>query len=258
MIRRPPRSTLFPYTTLFRSHPPGPGLCHRGSGAGSRAISAPACAGRRRSSRTRDPSPPASRAPSGRTGSRDSRTVSTSCSSPPSSSASSDPTTDERTLMEKPAPGNIWAGQKCLILRVFCRGDVRPGVVGAADQGPGLDVAEAEREGLGAERGELLRGHVALHGQVLARRSQVLTEGQDVTADAAQIFENTGQFLLRLAEAEHQAGFGEESFPRATGRLEHGEGTRVTGARSHPAIEPGDRFQVVVEDVDRGGHDLGN
>src|ERR1039458_10781465 len=28
MIRRPPRSTLFPYTTLFRS-PPAPG-CHRG------------------------------------------------------------------------------------------------------------------------------------------------------------------------------------------------------------------------------------
>src|SRR2546425_8617353 len=24
MIRRPPRSTLFPYTTLFRSHPPLP------------------------------------------------------------------------------------------------------------------------------------------------------------------------------------------------------------------------------------------
>src|SRR5438309_7730985 len=24
MIRRPPRSTLFPYTTLFRSHPAGP------------------------------------------------------------------------------------------------------------------------------------------------------------------------------------------------------------------------------------------
>src|SRR5689334_23779046 len=24
MIRRPPRSTLFPYTTLFRSHDPGP------------------------------------------------------------------------------------------------------------------------------------------------------------------------------------------------------------------------------------------
>src|SRR5260370_41191194 len=29
MIRRPPRSTLFPYTTLFRSHRPG--SCDRGS-----------------------------------------------------------------------------------------------------------------------------------------------------------------------------------------------------------------------------------
>src|SRR5205809_2698619 len=32
MIRRPPRSTLFPYTTLFRS-PPDPGRFHR-RGAG--------------------------------------------------------------------------------------------------------------------------------------------------------------------------------------------------------------------------------
>src|SRR3712207_8092739 len=32
MIRRPPRSTLFPYTTLFRSCPGGEGVC-----AGSRS-----------------------------------------------------------------------------------------------------------------------------------------------------------------------------------------------------------------------------
>src|SRR5438034_5129107 len=46
MIRRPPRSTLFPYTTLFRSndsppsrmeqHPPGEGQCP-GGGCGSEA-----------------------------------------------------------------------------------------------------------------------------------------------------------------------------------------------------------------------------
>src|SRR3712207_6691603 len=30
MIRRPPRSTLFPYTTLFRSELSGPDLTHRG------------------------------------------------------------------------------------------------------------------------------------------------------------------------------------------------------------------------------------
>src|SRR5712664_4461159 len=27
MIRRPPRSTLFPYTTLFRTDPPGSAVC---------------------------------------------------------------------------------------------------------------------------------------------------------------------------------------------------------------------------------------
>src|SRR5258705_5850460 len=38
MIRRPPRSTLFPYTTLFRSHPALPNLRDYGSafGAGNR------------------------------------------------------------------------------------------------------------------------------------------------------------------------------------------------------------------------------
>src|ERR1039458_10713867 len=37
MIRRPPRSTLFPYTTLFRSHPLARSLCrpHRSVCAGS-------------------------------------------------------------------------------------------------------------------------------------------------------------------------------------------------------------------------------
>src|SRR5215216_7545515 len=40
MIRRPPRSTLFPYTTLFRSScrcsPPGPDRCAPGPPRGSR------------------------------------------------------------------------------------------------------------------------------------------------------------------------------------------------------------------------------
>src|SRR3989442_8849630 len=32
MIRRPPRSTLFPYTTLFRSGHPAEPVCHRDDG----------------------------------------------------------------------------------------------------------------------------------------------------------------------------------------------------------------------------------
>src|SRR3712207_6950112 len=36
MIRRPPRSTLFPYTTLFRSGQADSVLCHRGCPEGGR------------------------------------------------------------------------------------------------------------------------------------------------------------------------------------------------------------------------------
>src|SRR5260221_7556636 len=45
MIRRPPRSTLFPYTTLFRSLPPAPGR-RIAVGAGT-GVAGRRCAGRR-------------------------------------------------------------------------------------------------------------------------------------------------------------------------------------------------------------------
>src|SRR2546425_2096406 len=38
MIRRPPRSTLFPYTTLFRSHAVQPVPAGRGPGAARQAL----------------------------------------------------------------------------------------------------------------------------------------------------------------------------------------------------------------------------
>src|SRR2546422_11000538 len=43
MIRRPPRSTLFPYTTLFRSHVPRPGAAR----AAARQAARPGPGGRR-------------------------------------------------------------------------------------------------------------------------------------------------------------------------------------------------------------------
>src|SRR2546422_5840774 len=41
MIRRPPRSTLFPYTTLFRSHVGSRPPCRRGVRPRARALGAP-------------------------------------------------------------------------------------------------------------------------------------------------------------------------------------------------------------------------
>src|SRR3712207_8369821 len=40
MIRRPPRSTLFPYATLFRAHPLRPRLLRRLEGGGGRPVAA--------------------------------------------------------------------------------------------------------------------------------------------------------------------------------------------------------------------------
>src|SRR3712207_7369991 len=46
MIRRPPRSTLFPYTTLFRSRPPEPTARSPLPGPAAPGRSAPRCAAR--------------------------------------------------------------------------------------------------------------------------------------------------------------------------------------------------------------------
>src|SRR2546426_8399811 len=88
MIRRPPRSTLFPYTTLFRSRPPvhrgvgergrghrrggdagrGHGLHHEGPATAARARRRPGGRGRRRAARA--PAPGAAVAPGAEDGCR--------------------------------------------------------------------------------------------------------------------------------------------------------------------------------------------
>src|SRR5947199_2916323 len=50
MIRRPPRSTLFPYTTLFRSRPSGPG-CSALGGSSAGGTTRRAASGDRKSTR---------------------------------------------------------------------------------------------------------------------------------------------------------------------------------------------------------------
>src|SRR5581483_6326911 len=61
------------------------------------------------------------------------------------------------------------------------------GVVARAHQRPGLDVGEAEALGVGAELGELVGVPPPGDGQVEGRRPQVLPQGEDVDAGAAEI-----------------------------------------------------------------------
>ena len=117
-----------------------------------------------------------------------------------------------RTLLEIERSGNILAGLKSLLSgRIFAR-KLCPGVVRAAHQRSGLDVREAEVERGVAESCELGGRHVPLDRQMtrVGARPKVLTEGQDVAPDGAQISENTEKLGLGLAEAEHQAGLRRE------------------------------------------------
>src|SRR3712207_7663333 len=61
MIRRPPRSTLFPYTTLFRSAPPGRAARRSARSARSAPAAAPGAGARRPASGSAPGSPPAGR-----------------------------------------------------------------------------------------------------------------------------------------------------------------------------------------------------
>src|SRR2546430_10618125 len=55
MIRRPPRSTLFPYTTLFRSRRAGRGCCHACVSAGHEARPLDPAVRRRKTGAQEDP-----------------------------------------------------------------------------------------------------------------------------------------------------------------------------------------------------------
>src|SRR5688572_2867311 len=87
----------------------------------------------------------------------------------------------------------------------FPRRNLRPRVIRAANERTGLDVPEAERARAIAERGKRLRRDEAHDRKVLARRPQILADGENVAAGAAEILEHREELLVLLAETGHQA-----------------------------------------------------
>ena len=81
-----------------------------------------------------------------------------------------------------------------LLLRIS--GDVFPGVIRAADQRGGFDVAKAQCQRFPFQVGEFLRCHVAFHRQMILRWPQVLSEGQDIAVDSAQVAQHPDQFVV--------------------------------------------------------------
>src|SRR5205823_12849437 len=78
-------------------------------------------------------------------------------------------------------------------------------VVGAPHERSRFDVDEAEFQGRSLEVAELVRVVVPDHGGVVRRGTQVLADGQDLAAHAAQILERRDDLARFLAQADHQS-----------------------------------------------------
>lgn len=129
-----------------------------------------------------------------------------------------------------------------------------PGVVGAADEGTGFDVAEAELEGVVLEGGEFLRRDVAGDDQLFGRRPQVLSESENVAAVLAQIAKDFEQFLAGLPQPEHETRLREDVGTKFSCHFQHAQGTLVHRAGPDLFVQARDGFHVMGEHGERRFH----
>ena len=124
--------------------------------------------------------------------------------------------------------------------------------------GPDSTCLKPERQRLVAHLGELVGVVVALEGEMIERRSQVLPDREDVAVDRAERLEALCQLFARLAQAHHEAALGVRLVAVLGGvdlrPLEHGQRPVPAGALADGLLEPLHRLEVVVEDVRAGLH----
>ena len=94
--------------------------------------------------------------------------------------------------------------------------------------------------------------HVAQHRQVAVGRLQVLADGQHVHVVGAHVAHHVQDFLVGLAQANHQAGLGADVGILRLVVLEQLQRVRVVGARAGLLVQARHGFQVVVHHVRRG------
>ena len=128
------------------------------------------------------------------------------------------------------------------------------GVVGGAHEGAALDVAQALLQTEGTQTSELLRVDVLHDGQVAARRLQVLPDGHNRHADSVGIVDELEDFLLRLAEAEHDTRLSGDAALGDT--LQHREALVVGRYVAHRGRETADGLEVVRDDLGLTSDDL--
>ena len=100
-----------------------------------------------------------------------------------------------------------------------------------------------------SQRLELVGRHEALDLGVLARRLQVLADGEEVDVGRAQVVHHLQHLLALLAQAHHDARLGEHGGRQLLHLLQQPQRGEVARARADLEIEPRHRLEVVVVDV---------
>src|SRR5580704_252412 len=122
-------------------------------------------------------------------------------------------------------------------------------VITRAHHGAGFDVAEAEAKGCFTQFAEFLGRVEARDGQMIARRAQILPDGKNVDAAAAEIAEYFDQFVRRFAEADHDAALCHHAGREFLGVIEQRESALVARSGANRAVEARDRFSIVIQNV---------
>lgn len=84
-------------------------------------------------------------------------------------------------------------------------------VIGASDQWPGLYVGESHRPPLFFQERKFSGSIIAGDRQMVSRRLEILSDGDDVAVDGSQIAHDFTGLVQRLTHAQDQAGLGRHS-----------------------------------------------
>src|SRR2546421_1851802 len=193
MIRRPPRSTLFPYTTLFRSPPILP-----------RAYASAAFSSKRRI-----------------------RSIWRSM---------------RRSSSRWAGVSVVWAVAVAMAISERSAGGRRslhllPRVVARAHQWAGFHMTVAHLEAVAAERSELVGRIVARDREMLARRTEVLADGQDVHVLRAQVPHRDQQLVPVLTQPADDPRLRERVGMHRLGPSQQFERPGITAAGSRQPVQ---------------------
>src|SRR5438309_2309388 len=137
----------------------------------------------------------------------------------------------KRTIAGAPAPACSTTVPDPPLDEVLAR------LVAGAHQRPCRDEAESERQPLALEPREHFGAHELLDRQVLVARAQILAEREDVAVHRPQVAHRLDDFVVRLAEPEHDAALGPH--PATLVEVEDVERLAVGGAAiAHPRGQP--------------------